>query len=57
LQELNQSIGIKLLTSGFLEKFWFLVAISSEGQMPVLPPLRTPMTGRSSLSQSYWSKR
>jgi len=39
LQELNQLIGIKMLTR-FSDTFWFLVPIPG-GQMPVSPPLQT----------------
>jgi len=35
LQEIDQLIGVELLTSGFLENFGFVVAISREGQMLV----------------------
>jgi len=36
LQEINQLIGIELLTSSFLEIFGSSVAISTEGQMPMV---------------------
>jgi len=42
LHELIQLIGIKLLTYGFLEFFWFLVPISGGGTNAHSPG-RTPM--------------
>jgi len=38
LQELNQLIGIKLLTSVFFLYFWFLIPISRGRKCPFLPP-------------------
>jgi len=42
LQELDQLMGIKLLTSVLLENFGSQPQFP-QGEMPVLPPLRTPM--------------
>jgi len=42
LHELVQLIGIKLLTYGFQEFFWFLVPISRGGET-AHAPVRTPM--------------
>ena len=50
LQESNQLIGIKLPTSGFSRNIWFVIPIS-RGEMPLLPPLRTPMPSLTSLYQ------
>jgi len=42
MQELNEVIGIKLLTSVVFRNFWFLVQIS-RGENARFAPLRTPM--------------
>jgi len=36
-------VGVKASDFRFSRKFSFLVPLSRGGQMPVLPPLRTPM--------------
>jgi len=38
LQELNQSIGIKMLTSDLLKMFVSSFQFPGEGKMPVSPP-------------------